>query len=124
MPGAPSGPTLRLTCTAWRDPVTPHDEGSRATACPWPPASASSPTGSGDYCRAVEDVPGGKRIAFGFGYFVPRSHSAKMIYRITSSGIDSQLPSGPTLPPVSQAGPAKVGLNRWPLAASPLSGTP
>ena len=64
-----------------------------------------------DY-RAAENPSRGKQIVSRSGYFFSRSHSTKMIHRITSSAIQSQLPSGPTLPPVSQAGPAKAGLNR------------
>ena len=72
----------------------------------------------------TERLPRGKRIASRFGYLFARSQSEEMIQRITSSAMQSQLPSGPALPPVSQSGPENVGLNRRPLNAYPLFGTP
>src|SRR5215469_10299547 len=35
----------------------------------------------------------------------------------------STLPSGPTVPPLSQSGPRSEELNRWPGESIPLSGT-
>ena len=66
----------------------------------------------------------GLAIAAGSGYLASRRQAAKMHHRSTSSKRQSQLASGPTVPPVSHSGPEKLLLNRCPGASWPLSGVP
>jgi len=46
--------------------------------------------------------------AEGFGYLDSRCQMAKATYRAAMRSTQSQLPSGPTLPPVSHGGPEKL----------------
>src|SRR5690348_17067341 len=62
--------------------------------------------------------------ASGSGYFTSRSQIAKIANNTTSSATHSQLPSGPTVPPVSHAGPENLALSKCPGETVPLSGTP
>jgi hypothetical protein len=50
--------------------------------------------------------------------------AAKATASPASISVHNQLPSGPTVPPLSDAGPEKLELKRWPGTVMPLVATP